>query len=251
MDRTFFALLSHKARAAISEQLRRGLTAENKARSGFDPVTNADRDAERAMRGLIEHHYPTDAIWGEEFGWTREGASRVWSLDPIDGTRALICGLPSWSILVGVVDEGRHVAGMIDLPVLDQTLVAVDGQTEIDGTAARASNCSTVAQARLSTTDPHLFDEEEADGFDRVRRAAQVTRYGLDALAYVRLATGDLDLVIENALKRHDYDAVIAIVRGAGGHVGDWTGGDDFSTGCLVAAATRDLYDEAVALLAS
>ena len=250
MDRAFFIRLSREARAAISVQLRCGLTTENKGRSGFDPVTSADRDAERAIRALIEQYHPTDAIWGEEFGWSRQGAARVWSIDPIDGTRALICGLPSWSILTGVVDEGRHVAGMIDLPALDQTIVAIDGQTEADGKVARASSCSTIAEARLSTTDPHLFDHTDADGFHRVRRAARLTRYGLDALAYARLATGDLDLVIENGLKRHDYDAVVAVVRGAGGHIGDWIGGEDFTAGRIVAAATRDLYDEAVALLA-
>ena len=247
MDRAFFARLSTVARAAISAEMAAGLRADNKLSSGFDPVTEADRAAERALRAAIEDSFPDHGIWGEEYGATRPDAAVRWSLDPVDGTRALLCGLPSWAVLVGLIVEGRHVAGMIDLPALDETLLAIDGTTTGNGISVRVSGCTSLVEARLSTTDPTLFDDPAP--FERVRRAARVTRFGLDALGYARVATGDLDLVIESGLKCHDYDALVAVVRGAGGVIGNWRGGDDLGEGDVVAAASRQLYDEAVALL--
>ena len=250
MDPAFFLELSNAARAAIAAEFGNGLVAENKARHGFDPVTAADRAAERELRSLIEIRFPTHGIWGEEFGLVRGDASVRWSLDPVDGTRALLCGLPSWAILVVLIEDGRHIAGMIDLPWLEETLIGHGGITRRNGELVRTSGCTLLAEARLATTDPTLFEIGEAEAFERVRLAARLTRYGLDALAYARVATGDIDLVIESGLKPHDYDALIAVVRGAGGHIGDWRGGEKFDTGHVVAAASRALYDEAVALLA-
>lgn len=249
MDRKFFAQLSAVAREAISAELDRGLGCDNKATSGFDPVTEADRAAERALRSAIEARYPDHGIWGEEFGMVRPQSPVRWSLDPVDGTRALVCGLPSWAVLVGLLEKGRHVAGMIDLPALDECLVAVDGHTERNGRRTRTSGCATLGQARLSTTDPNLFGSDDHPSFERVRQACRLTRFGLDAMAYARVATGDIDLVIEIGLQPHDVDALVAVVRGAGGHIGNWSGGDDLSSGSLVAAASRSLYDEAVELL--
>ena len=248
MDRAFFAYLSRVARAAIAAEIANGLRADNKASGGYDPVTEADRAAERALRQAIETAYPDHGISGEEYGALREEAALRWSLDPVDGTRALVCGLPSWAVLVGLVANGVHLAGMIDLPALDETLLGIDGKTTRNGEIVRTSGCARLAEARLSTTDPHLFADPAP--FDRVRKAVRLTRYGLDAMAYARVATGDLDLVIESGLKPHDYDALVAVVRGAGGVIGSWSGGDDFGGGDIVAAASQALYDEAVALLA-
>jgi myo-inositol-1(or 4)-monophosphatase len=249
MDRPFFAELSAVARSAIAAELERGLIVDNKLSRGFDPVTEADRAAERGLRALIESRYPAHGIWGEEFGMARPDAPIRWSLDPVDGTRALVCGLPSWAVLVGLLEYGRHMAGMIDLPALNECLVAIDGETRRNGRKVRSSGCQRLAQARLSSTDPNLFIGAEFDSFERVRIQCRLTRFGLDAMAYARVATGDIDLVIENGLKRHDYDGLVAVVRGSGGHIGDWRGGEDFSSGRLVAAASRQLYDEAVDLL--
>jgi myo-inositol-1(or 4)-monophosphatase len=249
MDRSFFAELSAVARAAITTELERGLVADNKGSTGFDPVTEADRAAERALRAAIEGRFPEHGIWGEEYGMHRADARIRWSLDPVDGTRALVCGLPSWAVLVGLLEDGQHIAGMIDLPALDECLVAVESETLRNGSAVRTSGRITIAGARLSTTDPNLFAGEEFEAFERVRLSCRVTRFGLDAMAYARVATGDIDLVIENGLKAHDYDALVAVVRGAGGHIGDWMGGEDCAGGRIVAAASRELYDQAIELL--
>ena len=250
MDHKFFGALSDLARAAVQDAMAKGLNPESKVPDGYDPVTDADRSAEHAMRAMIEQRFPDHGIWGEEYGMTRGGATMRWSLDPVDGTRALVCGLPSWAVLVGLLDHDVHIAGMIDLPAIGERLIAVSGQTLRNGAPTASSNCTSIAEARWSTTDPFLFDGAEAESVARVRGKAKVARYGLDAMAYARVATGDIDLVIENKLMPHDIDALVAVVRGAGGHFGDWDGGEDFARGRVIAASTEALYDEAVALLA-
>jgi myo-inositol-1(or 4)-monophosphatase len=202
------------------------------------------------LRAAIERRFPVHGIWGEEYGMARPEAPLRWSLDPVDGTRALVCGLPSWAVLVGLLEGGRHIAGMIDLPALDECLIAVGGETLRNGHPVRTSGCNVLAEARLSTTDPNLFIGAEFESFERVRLQCHLTRFGLDAMAYARIATGDIDLVIETGLKSHDYDALVPVMRGAGGYIGDWAGGEDFSGGRIIAAASHRLYLEAVQLLA-
>lgn len=244
MDFAAFAgTLADAARAVTLGAVDR--VAENKNDDGtFDPVTAADREAERVIRTLIEQAFPDHGIEGEEYGVT-EGAGRyVWSLDPIDGTRAFICGLPSWTTLIALLDEGVPVVGLIDVPALDERYLGYAGASGL-----RASDCRSLREARACTTDPYLFAGAEAEGFERLRRTARLTRYGYDAYAYARLAAGSVDLVAESGLKPHDHNALIPVVRAAGGVIGNWRGEDDFSDGQVLAAATRALFEEAVALL--
>jgi histidinol phosphatase-like enzyme (inositol monophosphatase family) len=219
--------------------------AEDKNEGGvYDPVTAADREAERVIRALIESVHPDHGIVGEEFP-EKTGAGRFsWSLDPIDGTRAFICGLPSWTTLIALLEDGEPVVGLIDVPALDERYLGHAGAAGL-----AASGCRKLAEARLSTTDPYLFAGAEADGFERLRRAARLTRYGLDAYAYARLAGGSIDLVAENSLKPHDYNALIPVVRAAGGVIGNWRGQADFTDGQVLAAATPELFEEAVRVL--
>lgn len=239
----FAVTLADAARAVTLGAVDR--VAENKHEGGgYDPVTAADREAERVIRALIEQAFPDHGIVGEEFG-VKPGAGRyVWSLDPIDGTRAFICGLPSWTTLIALLDEGAPVIGLIDAPALGERYLGYAGAAGL-----QASDCRTVSEARISTTDPHLFAGAEAEGFARLRRTARVTRYGLDAYAYARLAAGSIDLVAESGLQPHDYTALIPVVRAAGGVIGNWRGELDFSEGQVLAAATRELFDEAVKTL--
>jgi myo-inositol-1(or 4)-monophosphatase len=245
----FLRQLSTTARAVT-----RGVAvpvADNKAGPGsYDPVTEIDRAAERALRAAIEAAFPEDGIEGEEYGIVRPEAPRRWLLDPVDGTRALVCGLPSWTTLVALLEEGEPVAGFVDAPALDELMIGLPGATTLNGEPVRVSGCTALAEARLSSTDPYLFSGAEAEGFERVRRAARLTRFGYDALAYARLAAGSLDLVIESGLKRHDWAALVPVVRGAGGVIGDWRGGEDFEAGAIVAAASQALFEEAVRTLA-
>lgn len=231
-------------------------SAENKGgAAGFDPVTELDRSVELALRSAIGSRFPDHAIAGEEFGISGGPSRWCWSLDPIDGTRALICGLPSWTTLVALLDDGEPAASMIDVPALDELVLGCSDGAEMVGRAGeqalKVSGCAELAQARLSTTDPFLFEGTDAAAFDRLRQAAKVTRFGLDALAYARLAAGAIDLVAETGLKPHDYHALVPVVRGAGGVIGNWRGGMDLSGGDVLAAATPTLFEQAVERLGS
>jgi myo-inositol-1(or 4)-monophosphatase len=156
--------------------------------------------------------------------------------------------------LIALLEEGAPVVGLIDAPMVGERYLG-DGTgsrliTAGGERALRTSGCRSLAEARLATTDPYLFAAEEAAAFERLRRATRLTRYGFDAYAYARLAAGGIDLVAENSLKPHDYHALIPVIRGAGGVVGNWQGGDDLGKGEILAAATRELFDAAVATLA-
>jgi histidinol phosphatase-like enzyme (inositol monophosphatase family) len=244
----FAGRLADAARAETLERWRAGCAADGKAGAAdFDPVTEADRGAERAMRALIEAEYPDHGIFGEEYGDRPARGRWAWSLDPVDGTRSFICRLPTWTTLIALLHAGRPVLGVIDAPVLGERYLG-RGETAWQGTErVRASGCETLAEARVSTTDPYLFDDVGV--WERIRSAARTTRYGHDGYGYACLAAGGLDLVIECGLKPHDYNALVPVVRGAGGWIGDWEGGEDFSAGRVIAAASRVLYDEAVRLV--
>jgi myo-inositol-1(or 4)-monophosphatase len=230
------------------------LPCEDKNEGGvFDPVTEADRDAERAMRALIEARFPDHGIFGEELAARPARGPYAWSLDPIDGTRAFICGLPGWTTLIALLEEGAQIVGLIDVPRLDERYIGTGEEAWLIAPGGRrplaASGCATLAQARLSTTDPYLFQGEEAESFARLRQAVRLTRYGQDAYAYARLAAGTIDLVAESGLSPHDLNALVPVVRGAGGTIGNWRGGADLDAGQVLAAANPGLFDQAVAIL--
>jgi histidinol phosphatase-like enzyme (inositol monophosphatase family) len=256
MDAELIAFAQELAAAARAETLPRWrdcCPAEDKGGGVFDPVTDADREAERVMREMIRAHFPDHGVSGEEYGDEPGSGRWSWSLDPVDGTRSFMCRLPTWTTLIALLDGGTPMLGLIDAPALDETYIGSDGEAWMlckgERSAMKTSSCERLADARLSTTDPFLLDDPA--GFDRIRRAARVTRYGHDGYAYARLADGSLDLVIESGLKPHDYNALIPVIAGAGGHIGDWRGGADFSEGGVIAAATRKLYDEAATSLSA
>jgi myo-inositol-1(or 4)-monophosphatase len=247
------AFAEELARVARSETLYRwleGCAAENKAPSGFDPVTDADRAAELAMRRLIAERFPDHGITGEEWPDEPGAGDLTWSLDPIDGTRSFICGLPTWTTLVALLDRGAPVLGLVDAPSLDETYIGFAGHAwmrrDQDRSLVRTSSCTRLSDARLSTTDPALFDPDSGAAFDRLRSAVRTVRYGHDGYAYARLAAGSLDLVVETGLKPHDYNALIPLVSGAGGAIGDWRGRHDYDGGRIIAASTPELFEAAL-----
>jgi histidinol phosphatase-like enzyme (inositol monophosphatase family) len=253
MDVELIAFAEELAAAARQETLHRwaaGCAVEDKGNGVFDPVTEADREAERVMRELIRERYPDHGITGEE--WPDEPGTSAfrWSLDPVDGTRSFVCRLPTWVTLVALLRDDAPLLGLVDAPCLGETYVGSADTAFMDKKGKRlviaTSGCSSLAEARLSTTDPTMFHGAPAAAFDRLRRDVKTVRYGHDGYAYARLAAGSIDLVVESGLKPYDYNALIPVVRGAGGTIGDWRGSDDFGRGKVIAAATRALYDEAV-----
>lgn len=243
----FARALADAARGETLARWSQGIAADDKNGGGaFDPVTEADREAERVMRGMIEARFPDHGIAGEEFPERRANGPYCWSLDPIDGTRSFICGMPTWVTLIALLEDGVPKLGLIDAPRLGERYVG-DCKTALLGESAlRTSGCRSLAEARLSTTDPFLFLDEEADSFGAIRARVRTTRYGHDGYAYARLAAGSIDLIVESGLKPYDYNALIPVVRGSGGVIGDWSGGSDFSGGRVVAAATQELFEQTI-----
>ena len=246
--------LADAARAAALPHFRSAATvADNKAADGYDPVTEADRAAERAMRQILDEKRPHDAIEGEEYGSKPGTSGFTWYLDPIDGTRAFVAGLPSWTTLIGVTRDERPILGVIDQPWLDERYV---GLTDGDWSAwliARGTKTQLITrrlqhltESILSTTDPFILTPPERGAFEHIRATAKLTRYGLDAYAYARLAAGTIDMVIESGLKSHDVAALIPVIQGAGGLVTDWRGEPAKLGGQIVAASCRRILDEAL-----
>lgn len=244
--------MADAARSAILPHYRALTEIENKKDDGaFDPVTEADQAGERAMRAVLEQLRPADAIFGEEYGRKTGTSGWTWVLDPIDGTRAFVAGLPSWTTLIGLVDEaGDAIIGVIDQPNLDERYIgAPEGSwlvTSAAETAISVSPCADLREAVISTTDPFIMTPPEQGAWTHLRHTAKIIRYGLDAYAYARLAAGTIDLVAESGLAPYDAAALIPVVRGAGGLACDWRGNPAKPGGQMVCAASQGILDQAL-----
>ncbi|WP_027487963.1 histidinol-phosphatase [Allorhizobium undicola] len=252
-SRDFFERLAAAARLETLPRFRTGLDVVNKDRGGYDPVTEGDQAAERAIRALIEAEFPDHGILGEEQGNIGLERRFVWVIDPIDGTRAFISGLPTWGTLIGFREGGQSVMGLMDQPFTGERYFAdgerswysgPDGERQLKTRA-----CETLGDAVLYTTSPDIFLPEEKNRFDAVRNEVRLTRYGVDCYAYVLLAAGFVDLVIETGLKPYDVGALIPIIRQAGGVITTWTGGSPEEGGAIIAAGSQSLHRQALALL--
>ncbi len=260
----FVERLADVSAEAIMPFFRTALAADDKAHGGaFDPVTEADRGAELAMRRLIEATFPDHGVYGEEFGHLRENAEYVWVLDPIDGTKSFICGLPLWGTLIGLTHRGRPCYGLMSQPFTRERFFG-DGEAAYWRGPARgpegargvletrkiaSRHCPELAQATLMTTSPLLIDPALREHFHRVERGARLSRYGGDCYAYCALAAGHVDLVIETNLQPYDIVALIPIIEGAGGVVTNWNGGAAALGGAIVAAGDPALHEQALKLL--
>jgi len=250
-----FALELARVAADVTLPLfRTGAVAEDKGLPGaFDPVTEADRGAEAAMRRLIEATFPDHGVVGEEYGADRPDAEFVWVLDPVDGTRAFVAGLPLWTTLIGLTHQGRPVVGAVAQPYLDEVFlggpsgarcVARGTDTPI---ATRA--CPKLNDAVISTTDPDIFTGAELGAWRQVRATARLARLGCDAYAYAMLASGHIDLVAETALKPWDWTALVALIEAAGGKVTDWLGHPPHDDGRILAVGDAALTEQALLTL--
>ena len=232
---------------------RPGLRADNKATTGFDPVTEADRAAEAAMRAILDAERPMDAIQGEEYGPKPGSSGLTWVLDPIDGTRGFISGTPTWGTLIAVTDGSGPRAGLIDQPYTGERFEggfagACLGRGGIE-TPLSVSATGNLAEAILFSTFPEIGSAAERDAFGRVAGAVRLTRYGMDCYAYALLAQGQIDLVIEAGLHPYDIAAPIAVIEAAGGIVTSWDGGPTGQGGRVIAAANPAVHAAALRLL--
>ena len=250
----FVDRLADTAGEAILPFFRTSLSIEDKSGGArFDPVTAADRAAEQAMRELIRRTFPEHGIIGEEFGAEGTDAEYVWVLDPIDGTKSFIAGMPAWGTLIALTRFGEPVYGMMHQPFTRERFTGDGGAARYRGPAGsrdlRVRPCEDLAEALLFTTSPLLMNEADRACFARVEDAVRLSRYGGDCYAYCMLAAGHIDLVIETELKAHDVVPLIPIVTGAGGVITTWDGAGAERGGRVVVAGDARVHAAAMALL--
>jgi myo-inositol-1(or 4)-monophosphatase len=253
----FAHVLADLAGATILPYFRRRLTVENKHGGvGFDPVTAADRAAERKLRAAIAAQFPGDGVVGEEFA-AKPGAGRYqWVIDPIDGTRAFIMGSPLWGTLIGLTHDGEPVLGLMDQPFTRERFWGDRRTAHMRLSAGKARRlkaraCRSLSDAILTSTHPDLFSSaDERAAFARLKNRVCMTRYGGDCYGYCLLAAGFVDLVVEAGLKPHDVAALIPIIEGAGGRVSTWDGKSAVDGGRVVAAGDPRVHEQALAVLA-
>jgi myo-inositol-1(or 4)-monophosphatase len=252
----FACELADESGRIILPHFRETLAVDNKLATGFDPVTQADRDAELAIRALIKQRHPAHGIMGEEHGF-EPGTSRLtWVVDPIDGTRAFMCGMAQWGTLIALNDGTRPVIGVLDQPYLKERWVGANGVSEFRraGETPRrlqTRKCASLAEATLSTTSPvGYFDAVEQKAFWALSNEVRLTRFGGDCYGYGLLAMGFIDVIVESALKPWDVQALIPIIENAGGVITDWQGRPCADGGQVVACGDPVLHARVLQVLA-
>jgi len=251
---SFVRDLARQSGEAILPFFRSSIGVENKAGLGaFDPVTEGDRAGEAVMRQLIKRTFPAHGIIGEEYGAENEDAEHVWILDPIDGTKAFIAGIPVWGTLIGLARQGTPIFGMMHQPFIGERFWGDGAAARYEGPAGprslRTRPCTGLEAATIMTTSPKLFDAETKGLFEQVEARCRTYRYGADCYAYCMLAAGHVDLVVEAGLKPYDIAALVPIIEGAGGIVTTWDGGPASGGGRIVAAGDKRVHAEALAIL--
>ena len=225
-----------------------GLAVETKA--DLSPVTAADRGAEELMRALIAQRFPDHGIIGEEFGRERADAEFVWMLDPIDGTKSFITGVPLWGTLIALLHRGQPVLGCIHQPVLRQLMLGDGTTTTLNGRATRCRACARIEDATLLTSDP-FNPAEFQDGarYEALARRAKLVRTWGDCYGYLLVAGGWADVCLDPIMNPWDIAALVPIIRGAGGVISDWRGNAPFPAESTIAAASPALHAQVVAAL--
>jgi myo-inositol-1(or 4)-monophosphatase len=256
----FVEKLADIAGETILPFFRTSIGAEDKNIGGmFDPVTEADRAAEAMMRRLIGNTFPNHGIIGEEFGCHQENADYVWVLDPIDGTKSFISGMPIWGTLIGLLHHGHPTYGMMVQPFTRERFIG-DGRGAIwrgpglnhamTERKLKTRSCESLAKATVMTTSPLLYSEEKLAALRRVEKQARLSRYGCDCYAFAMLAAGHVDCVIEAGVQTYDIAPLMPIIEGAGGIVTNWQGGDAAFGGDVIAAGDKRIHAQVLKLLA-
>jgi len=221
----------------------------------FDPVTEADKNAEVAIRAIIDRERPDDGILGEEFGEKAGKNGLRWVLDPVDGTRAFINGRHEWGSLIALEDDFRPVLGVLDQPWIGERFVGANGKAELHYKGAavplRVRECEKLSDAILCATHPDAYHQPgERPAFRRVEKEVRMLRWGGDCYIFATLALGFCDLIVETTFHRWDVAALIPLVEGAGGIITNWQGGSCAAGGQVLAAGDRRIHDAALKLLA-
>ncbi len=258
-QRTNLMAAAERAADAAAEvtlaYFRHTMQVHNKAGDdNFDPVTQADRLAELAIRECLVNEFPDIGFYGEEHEARQGSSGLTWVVDPIDGTRAFMSGMPLWGTLIGLFDGQSAVLGLMDQPFLNERYTAVNGRAQMrSSTGIQVLGSRTgvsVSDATLYCTTPDMFPTDKSmRRFNSVRRSVRLTRYGGDCYAYGLLAAGYIDIVLDGDLQPYDIQALIPMIEMAGGVVSCWDGTPAVDGGFVVACASRALHDELLPLL--
>ena len=244
--------LADTARGIVLANYRKHTVVEDKP--DHTPVTAVDRAVEAELRRIIEAAYPDHGVIGEEFAPYRPDAEYVWIIDPIDGTKAFLCGIPVFGTLIALTHRGIPILGIIDQPVNRERWLGVQGRsTTLNGARIDTRACSDLILATLCATTPEMFTGAAASNFERLGKAVKMIRYGTDCYGYGLLACGFVDLVVEADLSPYDYFAHVPIVQGAGGIITDWAGQAltlRHTASRIIAAGNRSVHRAALSLLA-
>jgi histidinol phosphatase-like enzyme (inositol monophosphatase family) len=243
--------LADAARPIAARYFRTPVTVDDK--SDLSPVTIADREAETAMRTLLAKHVPDHGVFGEEHGAERTDAEYVWVLDPIDGTKAFITGLPIFGTLIALLHRGVPVLGIIDQPISKERWLGATGRpSTLNGKPIKVRACAALDKAYMYSTAPQMFGGPLAQRHEALAQQVKLFRWGGDCYAYGLLASGHVDLVVENDLKLYDFAALAPVIKGAGGLITDWHGKelDMRSDGSVLAAGDPAVHRAAAAVLA-
>ncbi len=241
--------ISEAAAAIPMRYFRAGVAIEDKPDES--PVTVADRETEKAIRAAIEARFPSHGIFGEEFGKSNVHAEYTWIIDPIDGTRSFICGVPLFGMLLGTLKSGEAVAGVIRMPALGETYAgSLSGGATLNGKPIACRDVEP-GKARLFINEAIRMVDKEPALLKRLMEFGHTRRFFNDCYAFALLAAGQIDAVVDFDLQPYDYLPVVPVVEAAGGIITDWKGGKLGlkSDGTVVAAATEELHRELMALL--
>lgn len=252
IEETLFSLANLAAKQTLPH-FRARTEIENKLQDGFDPVTLADKNAEAAIRAYIIERFPSHGFLGEEHGAHNMDAEYCWVVDPIDGTRAFISGLPGWGTLISLCKNKVPIAGMMAQPYTGELFYSTSNKSffkrENEKIELKTSYTDELSAAILMTTDPFIINEKLKPAFDELKDQCKLTRYGYDCYAYAMLAAGHIELVVETDLNAYDISALIPLIENAGGCVTNWNGNSAKDGGNIIAAANKTLLDKAIKTL--
>ena len=247
-----------KSALAITEQA--SAIPRRYFRSGFEvdhkldesPVTIADRETEQFIRDALQKQFPDHAIFGEEFGRDNIDSEYEWIIDPIDGTRSFVSGMPLYGMLLALLKNGEPQFGIVRMPELDEVYVG-DGKTAYRNSSEilSTSNTASLNDAIVYINEGEKIAHKSAELFSRLTASGRVMRLSYDCYPHALLAAGEIDLVIDFDLKPYDYLSLIPVVEGAGGVTTDWQGQTltMASKGDVISAATPALHQQAMALI--
>lgn len=250
---TTLHILCDLAKTETMRHFRAPMAVTNKLESGFDPVTIADRAAETAIRNHLIEHFPDHGILGEEHASINKDADYCWIIDPIDGTRAFISGLPTWGTLIGLSYKGEPIAGVMHQPFTGEKFFTSGKESFLEhenkNQVLKSSPVTELSQATLMSTAPELLVGTSLDGFSALSKSCRLTRFGFDCYAYAMVAAGHVELVVECGLNTYDIAPLIPMIRQAGGEVTSWKGTSAADGGKVVAAANPVILAKALEIL--